>query len=505
MEMMDKEFDILYRDKMQETEILPEEWRGQYEIAACLKDSPGKRTYLLRQKGKDAKFILKFAEKEEAAHLLEEGKLLRELSSTGGLSKFWEPETEIKDLKEENGKVFLLRNYIDGRSLAELGEVRRFTEEEICRTGISICESVMCLHRRKPPIIHRDIKPENIIIKKDGTLALIDLETAREYKKGKQEDTYFAGTRETAAPEQYGFGQSDERTDIYGIGRTLLYMMTGDYFLEDLEKAEGSRRLKKIIRQSCRFDPANRFPSAEKMILELQKCLPDHRKENRRIQWLTGMTVLLCVAVLGLTAEVVLLKRGIKNPGLSNLRENNAEPEEKEHSQSMQGRGDRLYIRGWDVTGYEQLMGKILQSNEQKDYQTMIVWCRQLISELYADEFLKTVEAEDTYYYEDGDERWEGYDIVRTGYEQIADNLAYHDRMLEENLDYLEQYKYHIAALVRGHVESTSVDQNGNLVYTPLYQYWYEGNVEDFDYSLDCLLDAIIRGIELYQSENHIE
>lgn len=505
MDTMDKEFEILYKDKMQEIEILPEGWRGQYEIMACLKDSPGKKTYLLRQKENGEKFIFKFAEKEEATHLLEEGKLLWELSRTGGLSNFGEPETEIKDLKEENGKVFILRNYIEGRSLAELGEARSFTEEEICRTGILICESVMCLHRRKPPIIHRDIKPENIIIKKDGTLALIDLETAREYKKGKQEDTYFAGTRETAAPEQYGFWQSDERTDIYGIGRTLLYMMTGDYFPEDLEKAEGSRRLKKIIRQCCSFDPANRFPSAEKVISELQKCLPDHRKENRRIQWLTGMIVLLCVAVLGLTVEVILLKGGMENPGRSSSRERNAAAEGREPVHSMLGGEDRLCIMGWDVTGYEQLMGEILRNNEQKDYQTVAALCRQLISELYADEFLKAVEAEDTYYYAAEDERWEGYDIVRTGYEHVADDLAYHDRMLEKNLDHFEQYKYHIAALIRGSVESTGVDQNGNLLYTPLYQYRYEGDVEDIDYSLDCLLDAIIRGIELYQSENNIK
>ena len=70
----------------------------------------------------------------------------------------------------------------------------------------------------------------------DGTLTLIDYETARCYKEGLDEDTYFMGTRGTAAPEQYGFGQSDIRTDIYGIGRTLLYLLTGGYRLEELDK-----------------------------------------------------------------------------------------------------------------------------------------------------------------------------------------------------------------------------------------------------------------------------
>lgn len=498
--MSDREFEDQYVREIQKSVDLPEGWAERYEVLACLKDSPGKGTYLVKSFKEEEKWILKWAVGEEASHLLSEGQMLRELQ------KIEMSDICIKEIFQEKDRVWLLRNYVEGNSLAEVGEIRSFPEEEICRMGILICKSVENLHLRKPPVIHRDIKPENIILKKDGSIALIDLETARAYKEGKKEDTYFAGTRETAAPEQYGFGQSDERTDIYGIGKTLLYLKTGDYDLAALEGGRGSRRLKKVIRKCCAFDPQRRFATAKETAVGLEKCLPGAGGEGRRVKILTGLVALLGVAVLALSVQVLLLgweMKGEQAPRSGSKNETQGSQKLLEAENKSQGEGtNRVIIRGWDVTLYDTLLGQILDSVEEKDYQLMAEQCRQLISELYEDPFLQAVEAEDTYYYTENDARWEGYDIVRSGYEQVSDDLAYHDRMLEDHLEFFDQYRYHIFAMVKGSIESTSVDKDGQVSYGPLYMYRYQGKTEELDYSLDHLLDSIIRGIELYQREN---
>lgn len=510
---MKKEFNEAYKWLLKTEEILPEEWLPFYEVHACLKDSPNKKTYLLKDKMAETKYILKIAEREEAWHLLDEGRILQGFQKTKDLKEeSHETEISLIELLQKEDTVYLLRNYVEGISLAEAGDRRCFSDEEIIRTGMMLCQKVRKLHQRKPPVIHRDIKPENIIIKEDGSLSLIDFETARTYKKGKREDTYFAGTRETAAPEQYGFGQSDERTDIYGIGRTLLYMKTGDYLLEDMEKVSGSQKLNGIIRKCCSFDPDSRFASVEKLICELKKCQPAEREEKRSLKILTVLVLILCTAVAILSFQVASIKKEMSAPAVAEQNQGNGEsgftdvqaqtPDDTEDD-GINSRG-RILINGWDVTDYDLLAEQIIDSCEQKEYQLMAEQCSQLVTELYEDEMLKQVETEDTWYYAADDERWEPYQIVRLGYEKVADNLAYHDGMLKEEMNNLEQYKYYIAVTIRSGVEFTEFDEDGNISHTLLYQYKNKESNDrvDIDHSIHELISAIILGIELCQADN---
>ena len=77
------------------------------------------------------------------------------------------------------------------------------------------------LHSAQPPIIHRDIKASNIMIASDGQVKMIDYDAAKTKSENKGRDTVLIGTVGIAAPEQYGFSQSDERTDIYAFGKLI--------------------------------------------------------------------------------------------------------------------------------------------------------------------------------------------------------------------------------------------------------------------------------------------
>jgi serine/threonine protein kinase len=128
-----------------------------------------------------------------------------------------------------DGKLIVVEEYVQGRSLKQvLDEQGLLNEEQAYEIAVQLVDILVRLHQLEPAIVHRDIKPSNIIIEKNGHVNLIDFNAARHVNADKNEDTRMLGTVYFAAPEQFGFGQSDERTDIYGLGATINYIMTGD-------------------------------------------------------------------------------------------------------------------------------------------------------------------------------------------------------------------------------------------------------------------------------------
>ena len=106
----------------------------------------------------------------------------------------------------------------------------------------------------------------------DGRLVMLDFDTVRRYELQKGRDTVFMGSKDTAAPEQFGFSQTDVRTDIYGAGRTLLYLACGSFEEKKLEKTACSRDLKKVIHRAIALEPDRRQQTAEQLLQELKRC-----------------------------------------------------------------------------------------------------------------------------------------------------------------------------------------------------------------------------------------
>ena len=143
-----------------------------------------------------------------------------------------------------------------------------------------LCEAVSELHESfDPPIIHRDLTPSNVVLAKGG-LALIDFGIAREYREGAWADTTRFGTRSFAPPEQYGFGQTTVRSDVYALGTLLFFCLAGlvpDMYItdEDFTRAHISLALREVIERATAIDPSNRYGSVRELLAAFQLATRD--------------------------------------------------------------------------------------------------------------------------------------------------------------------------------------------------------------------------------------
>lgn len=214
--------------------------------------------------------------------------------------------TMVYDCTYENGNTYVLEEYIPGKTLAEqLEEKGTFTEEETSQIMVELCEGLEILHRHEPPIIHNDIKSSNIMIREDGIVKLFDFDISRTYKEGSYKNTKLMGTYEYAAPEHYGFGQSEPCTDIYSLGVTMHEMLTGvglDY--EHNVTYQGG--MAKIIQKCVEIDRKKRYTSAALLKLDLEK----HQKTRGRI---VGILVVCLCAFLVLAVGGIFLNDYFKS------------------------------------------------------------------------------------------------------------------------------------------------------------------------------------------------
>ena len=132
-------------------------------------------------------------------------------------------------LHYDGSETVVIEEEIQGKTLqALLDGGKTFTKRECEKIFIGLCDALTLLH--KNGILHRDLKPDNIMLS-DGKIKLVDFDAARELKADTLNDTVLLGTKGFAPPEQYGFSQTDSRSDIYALGVTmqLISGKTGKY------------------------------------------------------------------------------------------------------------------------------------------------------------------------------------------------------------------------------------------------------------------------------------
>lgn len=276
---------------------LPDRIALVYRPEACLAERQGRSVWLLRRRCDDAPYILKIAQ-ADGEDLEEEFRLLAQLyPALAGHVPLG------ADCFRQGDGVYLVRSYLPGESLTRRIERQGPWGEEACRQlGEKLAALLERLHRMDPPIIHRDIKPDNIIIGPDGDVGLIDFGIARQYKPHQDSDTRIMGSSVTAAPEQYGFAQTDQRADLYALGATLIWTLTGSYDRDSLTEAAVSPQLKTILRKCTAFSPEDRYPSA----VALQDALSRRTGRARTLRRVAAACALAAAAGIGLVIGVVL-------------------------------------------------------------------------------------------------------------------------------------------------------------------------------------------------------
>lgn len=245
----------------------------------------------------------------------------------------------VYNFVESDNAVYMVMEYIDGHDIKALSDMgRTFNEDTIIRCGIQICEALDELHSQKPPIIHGDIKPSNIMLTPADNICLIDFNISSVMKGNKA--ILHGYSKEYAAPEQtytrngykqlvekpvvdeyheetrYLFDETsagattmldpavlpddsmgqgpayiDVRTDIYGVGAVLYFMLTGYAPVGgnvDFTDIKVSKKLRNIILKAMAPQPYDRFMTAAEMkkALESDKpvAVPQRKKTAERTE-----------------------------------------------------------------------------------------------------------------------------------------------------------------------------------------------------------------------------
>ncbi len=233
------------------------------------------RIYLCIDKHINKVWVAKVIDKKDKYYnsatydsVMQETEMIRHLDHSG--------IPKIVELIETERYIFIIREYIEGENLFTI--VNQFSAQPVDKVidwAKQVFKILQYLHTLTPPHIHRDIKPMNMILTPVGEIKLIDFGIMRTYREGANADTCLLGTKGYAVPEQYGgMSQSDARTDIFGLGMTMFYLVTGvdsikpPYEIKPIRQINPAvpKRLEEIICKCIEPNPDKRYLSAEALL-----------------------------------------------------------------------------------------------------------------------------------------------------------------------------------------------------------------------------------------------
>ena len=233
-----------------------------YVVVRELGAAAGSETQLVRRaaEGEGALLVRKYIPSELANRTVWER--LREIDDVR--------LPRVRDIYELPDRLAVVCDYVEGTTVRE--RVRSggaLGVGEAADIAIGVCAAAGLLHARD--VVHRDISPGNVVLFDDG-VRLIDLGIARGRSEGATHDTTRLGTWGYAAPEQFGFAQTDARSDVYSIGRLLGFMLCGVEASDDGFEAavsEIDEPARRVIERACAFEPSARYQSTDELAAAL--------------------------------------------------------------------------------------------------------------------------------------------------------------------------------------------------------------------------------------------
>jgi serine/threonine protein kinase len=198
---------------------------GKYEFIQQLGTGGMGSVYLVKDLKLGTFWAVKAIEKtkdaKENKNLLAEFDVLKKLDNPA--------LTRITDISEDDENMYIIMDFVDGRSLSNIiKDVGSFSEEDVVNYALQLCDVLIYLHSQVPnPIIHKDIKSGNIMLNKEGRIKLIDFGIAKE-ANNKWDDSLLLGTAGYVSPEIINDVRNiSPQSDIYALGATLFNLLTG--------------------------------------------------------------------------------------------------------------------------------------------------------------------------------------------------------------------------------------------------------------------------------------
>jgi hypothetical protein len=263
-------------------------------------DGEIKVLYRLSDLGKDV-FLIKRAGVRMKLRILPLGD--EELMQIAHLQRITDRRVaQVVDYRVKEEEIFLITTYFPGKTLYEkVREEGTLSEKAALAITRKIALILSELHGHKPlPLIFRDLQPKNIVVNHQEVY-LIDIERITQYSPTRTHDTQIMGTVGFIAPEQYGFGQADARSDIYSLGMCLYFMLSGripEFRNQrvDFRQLNLSEPTRKLLLRMTDFSPEKRPASSDRVV-----DLIENRRIKQVSRWvgLTGVLLVVLFLIAG--------------------------------------------------------------------------------------------------------------------------------------------------------------------------------------------------------------
>jgi eukaryotic-like serine/threonine-protein kinase len=198
---------------------------GEYRVLGPLGAGGMGSVYLCEHRGDGRKVAIKILPKDRA----EEPEFRKRFQREGRAVSALDHKNIVRayGMGFDGKRHFFVMEYIDGCHLADLVKMRGALE--ISRACVILCQAAAGLqHIHEMGLVHRDIKPANVLIDRAGTVKIFDMGLARVFADEELLTTRVVGTADFIAPEQtYDSHGVDIRADIYSLGATAYFLLTG--------------------------------------------------------------------------------------------------------------------------------------------------------------------------------------------------------------------------------------------------------------------------------------